>query len=196
MRLTITSREQVGDTYLVIARATMPDGRTDESLGAVPIGNLKGDMFANALMKAETKAKRRVTLSICGLGMLDETELETIPTAAPPTPPQPKQIAAKPTPAPAPQPEQGSEIIDAEIDDRPIDAITANQLRALVDLINALVEFHTPDAIRQSIQPLVDVELPNLDPANLETGITNAEAAKVISKLQKQLEAKRTSAKK
>lgn len=94
------------------------------------------------------------------------------------------------------KPEQGSEIIDAEIDDRPIDAITANQLRALVDLINALVEFHTPDAIRQSIQPLVDVELPNLDPANLETGITNAEAAKVISKLQKQLEAKRTSAKK
>jgi len=27
-------------------------------------------------MKAETKAKRRVTLSICGLGMLDETEVE------------------------------------------------------------------------------------------------------------------------
>ena len=30
-------------------------------------------------MKAETKAKRRVTLSICGLGMLDETEVETVP---------------------------------------------------------------------------------------------------------------------
>jgi len=29
-------------------------------------------------MKAETKAKRRGTLSICGLGMLDESELETI----------------------------------------------------------------------------------------------------------------------
>jgi hypothetical protein len=35
--------------------------------------------FGNALMKAVTKAKRRVTLSICGLGMLDETEVETIP---------------------------------------------------------------------------------------------------------------------
>jgi hypothetical protein len=34
-------------------------------------------------MKAETKAKRRVTLSICGLGLLDETEIETIPGAAP-----------------------------------------------------------------------------------------------------------------
>jgi hypothetical protein len=30
-------------------------------------------------MKAETKAKRRVTLSICGLGMLDESEVESLP---------------------------------------------------------------------------------------------------------------------
>ena len=32
-------------------------------------------------MKAETKAKRRATLSIVGLGLLDETETETIPGA-------------------------------------------------------------------------------------------------------------------
>jgi len=32
-------------------------------------------------MKAESKAKRRVTLSICGLGMLDESETSTIPDA-------------------------------------------------------------------------------------------------------------------
>ena len=42
---------------------------------------LKGDALANALMKAETKAKRRVTLSIAGLGWLDETELDTIAQA-------------------------------------------------------------------------------------------------------------------
>jgi hypothetical protein len=47
------------------------------------VGNLKGDALANALMKAETKAKRRVTLSIAGLGWLDETELETIPHGQP-----------------------------------------------------------------------------------------------------------------
>jgi len=34
-------------------------------------------------MKAETKAKRRVTLSIAGLGWLDETELDTIPHSRP-----------------------------------------------------------------------------------------------------------------
>jgi hypothetical protein len=69
------------DVYVVRARASMPDGRTDESLGAVHIGDLQGDDLANALMKAETKAKRRVALSICGLGLLDETEVETIPSA-------------------------------------------------------------------------------------------------------------------
>jgi hypothetical protein len=78
----ITGRERVEDVYVVTARATTTDGRTDESTGAVTIGSLKGDALANALMKAETKAKRRVTLSICGLGWLDETEIETIPGAA------------------------------------------------------------------------------------------------------------------
>lgn len=57
-------------------------GRTDGATGAVNIAGMKGDMLANAIMKSETKAKRRATLSICGLGMLDETEIETIPGAA------------------------------------------------------------------------------------------------------------------
>ncbi len=39
---------------------------------------MTADDLANAMMKAETKAKRRVTLSICGLGMLDETEMATV----------------------------------------------------------------------------------------------------------------------
>jgi len=30
------------------------------------------------MMKAETKAKRRVTLAICGLGFLDESEVDSI----------------------------------------------------------------------------------------------------------------------
>jgi hypothetical protein len=75
----IANRERLNDIYIVTARAKDRSGREDESTGAVPLGNLKGDALANALMKAETKAKRRVTLSIAGLGWLDETELETIP---------------------------------------------------------------------------------------------------------------------
>jgi hypothetical protein len=71
----IMAREVMEDCYIVTARATLPEGRTDESIGAVPIASLKGEFRANAMMKAETKAKRRVTLAICGLGMLDETEI-------------------------------------------------------------------------------------------------------------------------
>jgi hypothetical protein len=78
--VTIAARELLeGDLYVVSARATLPDGRCDENIGVVSLGALKGEMRANAMMKAETKAKRRVTLSICGLGMLDETEVETLP---------------------------------------------------------------------------------------------------------------------
>lgn len=79
--VTIVGREKLDDVYVVTARATMPDGRTDESIGAVAIANLKGEVLANALMKAETKSKRRVTLSICGLGTLDETEVDSVPDA-------------------------------------------------------------------------------------------------------------------
>jgi hypothetical protein len=75
----IVSREHINDVYIVTARATTKEGRTDESIGAVSIGSIKGDVLCNAIMKAETKAKRRVTLSVCGLGFLDESEIETIP---------------------------------------------------------------------------------------------------------------------
>jgi hypothetical protein len=75
----IANRERLSDIYIVTARAKDRQGREDESTGAVTVGHLKGDALANALMKAETKAKRRVTLSIAGLGWLDETELDTIP---------------------------------------------------------------------------------------------------------------------
>lgn len=75
------TREVIEGIYVVTAPASMPSGRTDVSTGAVAIDGLKGEARANAMMKAETKAKRRVTLSICGLGMLDETEVGSIPGA-------------------------------------------------------------------------------------------------------------------
>lgn len=74
----IVARERQDDLYVVTAQASLPDGRCDESTGAVPIGTLRGDALANAYMKCETKAKRRVTLSICGLGVLDESEVAAV----------------------------------------------------------------------------------------------------------------------
>lgn len=76
----IVGRDLIGETYVVTAQASKNDGREDESTGAVCITGLKGTDLANAYMKAETKAKRRVTLSISGLGLLDESELEGLPS--------------------------------------------------------------------------------------------------------------------
>lgn len=74
----VADRLVMDDLYIVRARASTPSGRVDESLGAVSISGLRGEARANAMMKAETKAKRRVTLSICGLGFLDESETPDI----------------------------------------------------------------------------------------------------------------------
>ncbi len=57
-----------------VCRATHPNGRVETAVATVPLQDPQ-----NVLMKAETKCKRRATLSILGLGMLDEMELETIP---------------------------------------------------------------------------------------------------------------------
>jgi hypothetical protein len=95
--LQIMAREVVEDTFVVTARATLPEGRTDESIGAKSLLNLTGQPRADAMMWAETKAKRRVTLAICGLGMLDETEVADLP---------PEVVAQHvPPPAPIPRPD-------------------------------------------------------------------------------------------
>lgn len=96
--ITEVTSQNVGDVFVVTAKAQDASGRTDASTGAVAVGNLKGEALANALMKAETKAKRRVTLSICGLGLLDETEVETIKQDPPPLV---AEVKAERQPAPA-----------------------------------------------------------------------------------------------
>ena len=103
--------------FMVTAKVQNGEGRTDMAKGAVALiypdkikdkhGNwinhpkagqpLKGDDFANALMKAETKAKRRATLSICGLAVLDEVEVDDMREAGNPA------ISAKETPKEAPR---------------------------------------------------------------------------------------------
>lgn len=77
--ITVIQREHANGCYVVSVKATDANGRVDEATGAVPCPDQAApDIRCNAIMKAETKAKRRVTLSICGLGILDESELDTI----------------------------------------------------------------------------------------------------------------------
>jgi hypothetical protein len=73
---------QADDLYTVFAHVQDRTGRTDVDAGMVAAGRKSGEALANARMKAITKAKRRATLSICGLGFLDETEVDDIPDSA------------------------------------------------------------------------------------------------------------------
>lgn len=109
----IVAREVVEGCYVVTAQAALPSGRVDESIGAVPIENLRGEARSNAMMKCETKAKRRVTLSICGLGMLDESEVDSIPGAM--------------------FPDQGSKEAQQDVAQRKIKELSAPKVDAVIE---------------------------------------------------------------
>lgn len=96
--LEIVSRDVADDILTVHVRARDADGRVDEDLGSVAFPSaLKGEARANTELKCVTKAKRRATLSICGLGWLDETEVADIPQSPrQPPKPAPDLIAATP----------------------------------------------------------------------------------------------------
>ena len=81
--------ERRDDLITVTVRGRTRDGREDVEVGVVSVAGLRGDALANAEMKALTKAKRRLTLSLAGLGWLDESETEAIPGAQRVSEPQP-----------------------------------------------------------------------------------------------------------
>jgi hypothetical protein len=77
----IREREERRDIYTVYSRAVLPGGRFVDSSGSVAVAGLEGERLANAMMTAETKSKRRATLSLLGLGLLSEEEALTVPGA-------------------------------------------------------------------------------------------------------------------
>jgi len=73
--------QERGDLATVTAYVVDKSKRQDSAVGAVSIQGLRGEALANAWMKAETKAKRRATLSLVGLGFLDESETGSVGVA-------------------------------------------------------------------------------------------------------------------
>ena len=122
LSIDIVARETSNGVHTITAKATTPDGRYDTSTGSVSVEGMKGETLANALMKCETKAKRRVTLSIAGLGWLDETEVDSIPQSrvidvdtatgeikeSPALPPPAGNQQRQPPPRPAPAQQQAN----------------------------------------------------------------------------------------
>lgn len=77
----IVRAEMVGNVYLVVAECSDASGRVEQSTGAVSTQGLGGEALVNAMLKAESKAKRRSVLSFTGMGFMDEGEAESIPGA-------------------------------------------------------------------------------------------------------------------
>lgn len=82
IRIEIVSQATEGGIRTVTVRATAKDGRQTDEVGCVPVAGLAGESLCNAFMKAVTKAKRRAVLSLCGLGMMDETEVASVMESA------------------------------------------------------------------------------------------------------------------
>lgn len=149
----IVSRTSDGDTYEVIARASTPDGRSTESIGAVSIGNLKGEAKANAKMKAETKAKRRATLDLVGLGIPDETEIETIPNT------KKIDVVTIPVDETKPNPEitEDAKVVDKKkVTEEDLKLVFGDLKDEHAAFINKVDGFKTSVALSKAAQKLVD----------------------------------------
>jgi len=132
------------DVLVVTVEGSDETGRIDSEIGAVSVAGLRGEALANARMKALTKAKRRLTLSMCGLGMSDESEIDTLPGAerVPVDPVTGEIVPARPAARPArqiapPRPAREPEIDDdageaVEVPARPAARISLGPLHAAV----------------------------------------------------------------
>jgi len=120
INIEIVSQDVQDGLLSVHVRAIDKTGRKDEDLGVVTFTEtMRGDVRANTIMKAVTKAKRRVTLSISGLGWLDETEVDDIPNAKKPPTPAPNVLLHDPETGEITQSATGENVDDAVVDAAP-----------------------------------------------------------------------------
>jgi hypothetical protein len=189
-----------GDLYVVRVEATDKTGRTDADMAVVPIAGLRGVDLGNAMMKCLTKAKRRVTMSICGLGLLEESETDTIPHAAPvrvdmatgevleeaPKPKNGKLAAFAATLGPAPAPPASP---PPEPEPGPADAVSPEGDRMERSLLLSLIGQH-----RDKVPPPVWVNL--LRKHQLGVSELGRADVAVLSELEKDLKAVLTTTRK
>lgn len=190
--LEIVEQGPIGDSlYRVTVTARLPGGkgkaaREDTDVGVVPIKGLNAEETANAIKKAITQAKRRVTLSICGLGMLDETEVSPdfvvdnqggepkrpLPPATPPLLPPPL-ATTKPSAEPARSERSDHEQrLERGRQADQIDRLARSlglQQQALCDRINQL--YGTSDAFELTDDQVADL-IAKLTKAAADKGVT------------------------
>jgi hypothetical protein len=137
IRVEVLTQDTTPDGIRVVTvRAIAKDGRQTDEIGCVSVKGKMGDDLGNAYMKAMTKAKRRAVLSLCGLGCMDETEVETIPGAkvVPHNinairPPQALPMKVTPPPPAATPPEDAPEPGSNDAGEEPLDGIGITEIK-------------------------------------------------------------------
>lgn len=153
----IITIETAGGRSLALAycqvEASLADGRRETDIGTVPVFDP-----ANAMMHAITKAKRRATLAILGLGMLDVAEVADVAAAAPDRIKTERQVGDTREATPRAEVPRGVHVVRDDAAPRPADEhdapapawIESLLLRlAAIDTDQALVDFiarEAPDA--------------------------------------------------
>lgn len=174
--VTEIKKEVIGDLLHVTVYGGDRTGKKDLATGVINIAGLTGEALANAHMKGETKAKRRFTLSICGLGLLDETEVEDLRDASPN---KANQVNALLNEAPAeielesePQPEEPDFLTDAAQESAvdPGDYVIPIGKKYVGKRLSEL----SPDTLKGFVE-WVKTNITNKNSATIEF-ITNAEA--------------------
>lgn len=163
LRVEVVDRKAHADlgVYEVQVRVTRQDGSTVDDLAAVSIGGLRGDNLCNAFMKCVTKAKRRTVLSACGLGMLDESEVETIPNARVVAYGEPAQSASQDPATDEWKPSAAQLRRIYDIAKKQAGITTKEDLRVLLDSIEGFPE-KEGQLTREQYDQLCDEILPNL----------------------------------
>jgi len=123
LSVSLSKPEIQQDVVIFTATVTDMPGRTDSAVGAQSLKGLSGKDYADAIMAAQTKAKRRAILDFVGSGLLDESEIEGMNGA--PVEMKSDLIDSYVPPPPAPVPSSApavevSEVIDPGLHD-PLD---------------------------------------------------------------------------
>lgn len=150
-------KETIADGVVIFtAKGHDSTGRTDVAVGSASIKGLYGSALSSAVMTAQTRATRRLTLQLVGGGLLDETEVQEHPviTKADAVPVQ--NIAALPTVQVTATP--GKDITEKQT----VDSINYYRSGAYPDATLQAIEFLEKDQTPVQPESLSDVTSPPL----------------------------------
>lgn len=128
LSVTLSSPEFSNDVVMFTATVAAAGNTVDSAVGAVSLKGLEGKEYADAIMAAQTKAKRRAILDAVGSGMLDESEVEGMKGSVVEVTKEQLEGYVPIPPAPEPSSAPATEVVESPI------AVVSPQVDSVVPL--------------------------------------------------------------